>query len=161
MGVAEVQPHVAKSLLSTARVEERSVGRVIRLTGQVNQDATRVAEVTSQGAGKVVKMLKVLGDRVNEGDVLAVVRSGEFGAAKAAYIEANARYQVAKRTLAREKGLFEKQISGEADYLDAQKEHTSAEAAWAAAEKRLHLFGLDEGISPRSAPAKTTAPSPT
>jgi cobalt-zinc-cadmium efflux system membrane fusion protein len=144
LGVVKVQPSVAKALLASVRVEERPVGRALRLTGQVAMDAARVADVTSPGSGKVVRLFKALGDRVAEGDLLAVVRSGAFGEAKAAYIEAGARFQVAKRTLEREKGLFEKKISGEADYLDAQKEHIAAEAAWAVAEKRLHLFGMDE-----------------
>lgn len=154
LGVVKVQPNLAKALLSVVRVEEKPVGRTIRLTGQIAQDPARVVDVTSPGAGRAIKVLKTLGDKVQEGDLLAVVRSGEFGEAKAACIEARARYQVAKRTLEREKSLFEKKISGEAEFLDAQKEFAAAEATWTAAEKRLHIFGLTQEQITRIDPAR-------
>ena len=74
-----------------------------------------------------------------------MVHSSDFGGAKAAFLEAQAQQQLAQATLEREKDLFEKNISSEADYLSARKELQSAEAKLAAAEKRLHLFGLDQG----------------
>ena len=143
LGVVKVERSVAAALLRAAKVQERSLGRTLRLTGQVQQDPTRVVDVASLGPCRVTKLYKFLGDKVQAGDLLAVVRSGEFGEAKAAYIEALARFQLAKHTLDRERDLFQKQASSEADLLDATKEHRAAEASLAADDKRLHMFGLD------------------
>jgi cobalt-zinc-cadmium efflux system membrane fusion protein len=80
---------------------------------------------------------------VAKGDVLAVIQSADLGQAKAQFLEVQARLELATSTFEREKGLFEKKISSKADYLDALNEFKAAQAYYAAAEKRLRLFGMD------------------
>ena len=144
LGVVKLKASTARALVSTGPLQEIARGETIRLTGQVKLDPTRTVEVSSVGGGVVIRSDRSLGDRVTQGDVLAVIRSSEFGEAKAAYIEAVAKLRTATRTLERERDLYEKKISSEADHLEAIKESQSAEGGLAAAEKRLHLFGLNE-----------------
>lgn len=143
LGVVKLQPSLAQTLISTGSVEERVAANVIRVTGEVQRDPTRVVEVPSLGAGRVTEVKAFLGQPVKQGDVLAVLHSSELGEAKATFLEAHAKLQLAQATLRREEDLFRKKISSEADYFDARKEFQAAKAQVAAAEKRLHLFGLD------------------
>ncbi len=142
--VVKLKTSTAKGLVSTETLQEIERSETIRVTGQVKLDPTRTVEVSSVGGGVVIRSSTSLGDRVTQGDVLAVIRSSEFGEAKAAYIDAVAKLRIATKTLERERGLYAQSISSEADHLEAIKESQSAEGALGAAEKRLHLFGLNE-----------------
>ena len=144
-GVAKITPATAQGLVETwpVRTEPRATKR-LNLTGEVQLDLTRVAEIASAGAGRVGQVRKNLGERVAADDVLAIVQSAEFGEAQAGFLEARARLDLARQTLEREKQLYERKISSEADYLTARNELASAEATAAAARQRLQLFGWSD-----------------
>ncbi len=143
LGLVKVDPAVAEKLLTAVRVQARPLRQTIRMTGEVQCDATRVVDIATPGAGRVTRVNKLLGDAVRPGDLLALVHSPELSDAKAAYIEASARFQLAERTRTRERILFEKKVCSEADYLNAEREYRTAEAFLASTEKRLQLFGLE------------------
>jgi len=99
---------------------------------------------------------KLLGQEVAKGDTLAVIHSADLGESKAKFLEVQARLELANSTFEREKELYEKKISSQADYLSASSELKAAQAYYAAAERRLRLFGLDADsparLSPRISP---------
>jgi len=140
-GAVKIDPSL-DSLIETGRVEDVDRTQMLTLTGQIQLDRTKAVEVVSFGAGRVKRIDKFLGDRVQQGDVLAVIHSADLGQAKANFLEVQAALELAEATFQREKDLYEKKISSEADYLDARNALTAAEAAQAAADKRLRLFGL-------------------
>jgi len=143
MGVVKLQPSIAEALIETTEVQAMARTKVLRLTGQVQLDKTRVVDVVPTCGGQVKLVGKLLGEVVAKGDVLAVIQSADLGQAKAQFLEVQARLELATSTFEREKGLFEKKISSQADYLDALNELKAAQAYYAAAEKRLRLFGMD------------------
>jgi len=142
LGVVKVEPSVAEALIETASVRDLELTNILRLTGQVELDKTRVVDVVPAGSGQVKRLEKFLGQDVLEAEVLAVIHSADLGQAKAQYLEAQARLELATSTFDREKALYEKKVSSRADYLSALNELKAAEAYHAAAEKRLRLFGL-------------------
>ena len=105
LGVVKVQPSLAKSLLTTAKVERREVAVEILLTGEVQLDPTRVVDVAPPAAGRVVQVLARLGQTVKEGDTLAVIHSGDFGEAKAKYLEAATQVEIARKEQERQSGM--------------------------------------------------------
>ena len=105
LGVVKVQPSVAKALLTTAKVERREVAAAIRLTGEVQLDQTRVVDVAPPAAGRVVQVLARLGQPVQEGDTLAVIHSGDFGEAKAKYLEAATQLEIARKEQERQAAM--------------------------------------------------------
>lgn len=141
-GVAKISPQTAKGLVETwpVRMESQAIRR-LTLTGEVQLDPTRVAQIASAGAGRVEEVRKHLGEKVEPGDIVAVVQSPQFGESQAAFLESRARLDLARRTFDRERQLHESKISSQADYLAARGELASAEASVAAARKRLQLFG--------------------
>jgi len=142
-GVVKVEHSLAGSLLKTAVAEELERARVLKLTGQVDLDQMRVVDVVSPVSGRVERVVKLLGDEISESAVLAVIHSADLGEAKARFLEVQAQLKLSQATLDREKELYLKKISSEADYLDALNELQASKAYFAAAEKRLHIFGLD------------------
>ena len=143
IGVVKLQPSVANALIETTAVRNMPRAKTLTLTGQVQLDKTRVVDVVSTGAGQVERVEKLLGDEVKKGDILTVIHSADLGQAKAQFLQIQASLELATATLEREKELHEKNISSEADYLSALNELKAAEAYYAAAERRLRLFGLD------------------
>ena len=143
IGVVKLQPSVAKALIETAVVQNVEQTKTLRLTGQVQLDKTRVVDVVPTGGGQVKRVEKLLGQDVAKGDVLAVIHSADLGQAKAQFLEVQARLELATSTFEREKELYEQKVSSKADYLSALNELKAAQAYYAAAERRLRLFGLD------------------
>lgn len=141
-GVVKLQPSLAEALVETTLVEEMKGMKILRLTGQVQLDKTRVVDVVPTGGGQVKEVEKLLGEDVSKGDVLAIIHSADLGQAKAQFLEVQARLELATSEFEREKELYEKKISSEADYLSALNEFKAAQAYYAAAEKRLLLFGF-------------------
>ncbi len=143
VGLVKIGPQVGSALLETETVSKRNMAGLLRLTGRIELDQTRTFEVAPAAAGRIVTVEKLLGQKVKAGDVLAVIQSAELGQAKADWLEAKAALQLAQSTFDREKQLYEKQIASLADFLTAQNELSRSDAALAAAEKKLDLFGLD------------------
>ena len=96
-GVVKVEPDVAKALLRTGKVQRREAVRVLRMTGEVQLDRTRVVDVPPPAQGRILAVRTQLGQRVAIGDVLAVVHSADFGEAKAAYLVANTEHEIARK----------------------------------------------------------------
>ncbi|MDB5100556.1 MAG: Secretion protein HlyD [Cyanobacteria bacterium RYN_339] len=101
-------------------VARHALDTVLATTGELEANADREAHVTTRVAGRAVRVLRTVGDRVQAGDVLAVVESLELGKAEAAYLDAVARLELARGTRERQRQLF-------ANDLNAKKEVQAAE----------------------------------
>jgi cobalt-zinc-cadmium efflux system membrane fusion protein len=102
LGVVKVDPSVTGALTRLAAVREGDPGRTLHLTGEVQYDQTTVVDVLPAAAGKVVSVKARLGQKVRAGEVLAVIHSGGFGEAKAAYLEADTVVEVARQEKSRQ-----------------------------------------------------------
>lgn len=143
VGVAKLDPALADGLVETYRVQaERRVRNRLTVTGEIQLDLTRVTEIASAGSGRVESIHRLLGDVVRAADPLAVIQSSDFGQAQAHFLDVQAKLHLARQTYDREKKLSEQKISSQADFLTAQNELATAQAALAAASHRLRLFGL-------------------
>ncbi len=143
LGVVKVDPSVTDALAKTATVREGRLPKVIRLTGEVQFDQTGVVDVVPICPGRVVKVNARLGDRVQQGQVLAEVHSVEFGEAKAAFLETKTTREQAELARDREEQLVAKQASSRAELEAAERELKMATARLAATEQRLHLLGMN------------------
>ncbi|MBM4103139.1 MAG: efflux RND transporter periplasmic adaptor subunit [Planctomycetes bacterium] len=142
VGAVKIDPSIAKSLIQTGVVEDIERKKVLKFTGQVQLDRTRTVDVVSTCGGRVDQVSKLLGEKVEKGDILAVIHSADLGQAKADFLEVQAKLELTQATFRREKELYEKKITSEADYLNALNELKAAEASYAATDKKLRLFGL-------------------
>jgi len=142
VGVVKIDPSITEPLIETGMVEDIERTRVFKFTGQVQLDLTKTVEVVSAGAGRVEQVSKLLGEKVEKADILAVIHSADLGQVKAEFLGLQAKLELAQATFRREKDLYEKKITSQVDYLNALNELKAAEASYAAADKRLRLFGL-------------------
>lgn len=144
-GLVTLTPEqVVTAKIALASLEQRAVASEITATGEVVPPDEGVARVGSKLAGRVTTLNARVGDRVKRGQILGVIDSPELGRAKADYVAAAAAARVTRETADREKALWEKQISSERDYRQAEADATRTRAEKEAAEVRLHTLGMSD-----------------
>lgn len=134
--------------IATAAVEERAEGAPIQATATIEPAADRQARIGSRISGRVTALRAKVGDRVRAGQSLATIDSPELGRARADYVAALAVANVARETAEREKTLFEKNISAEREWREADAQAIKARAEKEAAENRLHALGVTDAELP-------------
>jgi len=116
----------------------------VNLPGEVAVNADRMAHIVPRVSGVVGEVKKKLGDAVKAGEVMAVIRSRNLADAKAGYLAAIERYNLAKTIFEREEKLWKEQISSEQDYLNAKKGFAEAKIQMRSVEQKLHALGFSE-----------------
>ena len=140
---------VATAGIQTATVERRAAAGFLRATATIEPAADRQARVGSRIAGRIVALKAGVGDQVKRGQPLGLIDSPELGRAAADYLAALAGARVTKETADRERTLFEKRISAERDWREAEAAAIRARAEKEAAENRLHALGVTDAELPR------------
>jgi cobalt-zinc-cadmium efflux system membrane fusion protein len=144
-GVLELSPEAAsRAKIRTELVVERVLEGKLETTGQVDFDQTRLAHVSPRISGRVHRVDAVLGQDVRAGQRLAEIDSVELGRAKAEYLQARAKEDLARKNFDRAQGLFADRITSEQEALEAEAELREASSALNTAEEILHLYGLSQ-----------------
>lgn len=135
---------VASARLSYAVATHRPSAGGLTATAEIAAAPGRLARVGSRVAGRVSRVLAAEGDRIAAGGALAWVDAPELAEATAQFLAANTEAQVAREIANRERELFERRISSEREWRQAEAEAVRAEASKEAAEGRLHALGLSD-----------------
>ncbi|MCP3956973.1 MAG: efflux RND transporter periplasmic adaptor subunit, partial [bacterium] len=165
-GVVELGPEAIERIgLRTEPVAWRSFTGRRTTTGTLGFDEERLAHVAPRVTGRLVRVPGTLGAAVAAGEQLAVLDSTELGEARAAFLRARARHEVAQRRFEREQALFKDRISSEQGVLEAEAAARESTADLAVAREMLRLLGLSgqaiEGLSwddPESSLVSVRAP---
>ena len=128
--------------IELARANPGSISKTLGLSGEVIVAPDKLFHVHVRVAGVVRKVFKELGDKVKEGDLLATLSSRELAEAKAQLVAANSRLQLANANLKRERGLYQKKVTAEREYLEAKQMQTEASIELKSAKQRLLALGL-------------------
>jgi cobalt-zinc-cadmium efflux system membrane fusion protein len=128
--------------LEFAEVKVALVTRTLECNAVLEYDGNRYARLAPQIGGLVQSVEKDLGDRVEQGDVLAVIVSPAFGAAKAAYLQSVAVESLWEKNHTREKDLLSRGVATERDMLEAETSLAESRIAMSRAEQELMGLGL-------------------
>ncbi len=144
-GIVELAPEAAsRAEIRTAPVERRILAAELSTTGQVDFDQTRLAHVSPRISGRVHRVHAVLGQEVGAGQALAEIDSIELGQAKAAFLQAKAREELARKSFDRAQSLLADRIASEQEVLEAEATLREATAELQTAEETLRLYGLSQ-----------------
>ncbi|MEO7084120.1 MAG: efflux RND transporter periplasmic adaptor subunit [Gemmatimonadaceae bacterium] len=106
-----------------------------------NEDAT--VRVFSPFAGRVTRVVGMVGSVVRAGDTLAVIASADYGQAQADARRAAADFSLAERTAARTHDLFQHDVAAQKDVEQADADLARSRAELRRAQARLALYGGD------------------
>jgi cobalt-zinc-cadmium efflux system membrane fusion protein len=143
------EQQVASAGIALARVEKRRESGQLEVTAQIEAAPDGQARVGVRIPGRITKLAAGIGDKVKKGQLLAVVDSPELGRALADYLSTFTSAELARQTADREKALFDKHISSERDWREAEAEAVRTRAEKEAAENRLHALGVSDAQLPR------------
>ena len=134
--------------IATAVVETRTESAPIQATATIEPAADRQARVGARVSGRISSLRAKVGDQVRAGQALAFIDSPELGRARADFLAALAMANLTRETADREKALFERNISAEREWREAEAQAIKARADKEAAENRLHALGVTDAELP-------------
>jgi cobalt-zinc-cadmium efflux system membrane fusion protein len=112
-----------------------------RFEGEIRFDDDRTSHVVPRLAGVAEAVHANLGQRVQKGQVLAVIASTSLSEQRSELLTAQKRRELAQSTYERERKLWEEKISARQDYLQAQSALQEADIAVRNASQKLAAVG--------------------
>jgi cobalt-zinc-cadmium efflux system membrane fusion protein len=138
---------IAAAGIKVAAVGPGQLAREVSVPGKVVAAADRMAQIVPKVGGAVTEARKNLGDTVEKGEILALIESREMAESVADYLAAKRAEELALTTFNREKGLWDKKITAEQDYLTAKNAHQEAKIKLDLAKQKLQALGHDGEVS--------------
>lgn len=132
-----------RKALQIADVQERDVERPIALPGVVEADPTRLVKIVPPVAGRIVRIVKRLGDAVAAGDALLVIDSADLAQAFSDASKADAAERMARRNLDRQHELLKADIAARKDVEQAESDYAQAQSEANRARARLAQLGVN------------------
>lgn len=126
-------------------VRDQEIKGDLRLTGKVTFDDDRVIKVYPIMSGVVTEVKAELGDFVEKGAVLAVIRSSEVAGYVQQRISAEANLQIAKKNLEASEDMHASGVSSERELITAQREYAKAEAESKRVEEIFSIYNIGNG----------------
>jgi cobalt-zinc-cadmium efflux system membrane fusion protein len=124
-------------------VQATQVRDALELPAHIDADPTQVVHVFPPAGGRIVEMKVRPWDRVDKGQTLAVLESGDLSRAVAEYHKAQADMQVKEKQLKRAEDLIAHRAIAEKDYQQAQADEASSQAELEATREQIRVFGMD------------------
>lgn len=133
---------VEKVGLDISIAQERPIVEAIAANGEIGYDQTRLAHLPSRVAGTVRRVEKQIGDRVEKGDILALIDAAEIGRAKGEFLQAIAQRRLQQATLDRLIPLAKDGVIPERQFREAEAAVEEAKIRVLSARQSLANLGL-------------------
>ncbi|MEZ4315421.1 MAG: efflux RND transporter periplasmic adaptor subunit [Polyangiaceae bacterium] len=136
---------IADARLRTAKVVRRALSPTLSLVGEIAADPDRLARVAAPADGRIESLSFKEGQRVEKGEVLAVVRVPELGKVRGALAAASAKAKAARANADRLAALLEKRLASAQEVENAKAEASAYEAEARALSAELSAMGTGGG----------------
>jgi cobalt-zinc-cadmium efflux system membrane fusion protein len=130
------------SQLSLDTVKMKTVQNELKLSGKITFNEDKIAKVYPLVGGNVEDLKVELGDYVQKGQVLAVIRSGEIAEFENQLITAQSNQIIAKKNLDVAEDMFQSGLNSEKDVVTARKDLQKAESELNRIQEVLNLYGV-------------------
>jgi RND family efflux transporter MFP subunit len=135
-----------KRELLTHVVTSQEVPGHIEATGTIQPDVEGTVKVVTYLAGTVEKIFVKVGDKVNKGNPLVVIRSADVSDTYSNYLANLSQIRQAERIYGLNKQLFEVGAVTKNDLLNSEANYEQVKAQSEALKKKLEIYG----VSPES-----------
>lgn len=133
-----------RQLISTETVTEQEVENRLVLNGKITFDEERVVEIVPIFGGNVTQVKVELGDYVEKGSELAVIKSGEVAEYEKQWKEAGQQVLVTSRNYKMAQDMFNSGMSSERDVMIAKQELISAEAELKRVKEVIQIHNISD-----------------
>ncbi len=113
----------------------------ITLSGQVSFDENKVIKIFPRSSGQVLESKVSLGDKVQKGQVLAVIRSADVAGSYSDLSTTGSDIAIAKRQMDNAESLYKSGIASEREYTEAKQNYQKALTARAKIQSMLNING--------------------
>src|SRR4051812_42214523 len=113
-------------MISIDSVTLTNVTNEILLGGEVSFNENKVIKIFPRSSGQVIDCKVSFGDRVQQGQVLAVIKSADVAGSYSDLRTADADIAIAKRQMDNAANLFQSGISSEREYNEAKQNYQKA-----------------------------------
>ena len=127
------------------KAELMEVKNELRLFGKIEPDNNKLAQVYSIVGGNVMKINVELGDYVNKGQVLAIVRSSEVAEFQKEKLNAKSDVALEEKNLQVAKDMYAGKLATEKDVLAAERELEKAKAELSRINEVYGIYNLQAG----------------
>jgi membrane fusion protein, heavy metal efflux system len=128
--------------ITVTTVHAEAVNPKLILPAVVESDPARTAAVLTPLGGRVLEIKVALGDRVRQGQVLAVIDSPDLGQAYDDYDKANDAFQLTQKNLNRQEEQFKLGTVSSRDLDQARSDNAQASAEYSRTQARLKTIGV-------------------
>ena len=126
--------------IQLAKAQPRQISSVLSLPGEVRFDEDRTSHIVPRAAGVVESVRVNLGQKVKQGELLAVIASQQISDQRSELAASERRFELARTTFQRERQLWQDKISAEQDYLLARQTLQEAEIALNNARQKMNAL---------------------
>jgi cobalt-zinc-cadmium efflux system membrane fusion protein len=128
-------------MITIDSVTSNNITDEISLSGEVSFNENKVIKIFPRSSGQVTECKVSFGDRVQQGQVLAVIRSADVAGSYSDLNSAQADIAIAKRQMDNEESLFKNGIASEREYTEAKEQYQKALSAKAKIQSTLNING--------------------
>ena len=125
------------------QLSEKVLPSIFTATGKVNFNEDQMARILAPVAGQVINLRVKVGDGVAKGQALFYINSREAAAAITEYLENRKDLELAEKTYALTKDLYEHQAASLVSLHQAESDLAKAKARAARSENVLQVLGLN------------------
>ncbi|UAY52324.1 efflux RND transporter periplasmic adaptor subunit [Ferruginibacter albus] len=118
-----------KQMITIDTVKTCNVEDELQLTGEVSFNENQVVKIFPNSSGQVLEVKVSMGDKVQKGQVLAVMKSADVAGNYSDLNNADADLAIAKSQLDNEESLYKNGIASQREYEEAKQDYQKALAA--------------------------------
>jgi len=138
-----VTPELLQAL-SIGKPELQEVTTQQKVAARVQTDASRVARIGSPVEGRITRVLVFEGQKVHQGQVLAMLHSNALSDTQFAFVKAYSQEKLAEQAAARARQLVQSDVIGKAELLKREAEVLQSATEVASLRAQLHGLGMSE-----------------
>lgn len=137
-------PQELISQLSVGKPEMQEVTSQEKVSGRIETDASRVARIGSPVDGRITKVLVFEGQKVQRGQVLAMLHSNALSDTQFAFLKAFSQQRLAQQSAERARQLVQADVIGTAELQKREAEVLQMDAEVAALRAQLRGLGMSD-----------------
>lgn len=122
-------------------VKECPVVTALTLTGQVSFNETNVARIFPMVSGNISDVRVQVGDHVNKGQVLGVIRSSEMAGYGNDLVNSKTNLLIAKKNMDASEDMYKSGLMSQKDFITAQQMYTQAQSQLQRSNEVLQING--------------------